>query len=191
MKSILIALMICTIAGLGAMAGSGAIDRSDVISGPGAMAGSDTMTGSDTIIDVIDLLPPDNIPPGWKGADKHKIFAGDALYRHINGGAELYHKHGFAKLSVKDYVRGELEAVVEIYDMGSSKGAEGVFIANTAGLETDNKFGEACSISELQILFRRERFYISVTCFEINEELQAAISALATSVDKNILQHEP
>jgi hypothetical protein len=43
---------------------------------------------------------------GGMEAQRRAPFAGAALYRHINGGAELYHQYGFDRLAVQDYSDG-------------------------------------------------------------------------------------
>lgn len=136
--------------------------------------------------DLTVLLPPDGIPEGWSGSGDVKVFAGDALFSHIDGGAELYLNHGFVKLAFKDYVKGDLEIRTEIYDMGSDEGAAGVFGANTVGLETSAEYGSACSLDDYQIIFYRGRYYVSITCYDVKEELQQAMAALAIAVDKRI-----
>lgn len=137
-------------------------------------------------VDLASLLPADGIPDGWAAVEEHRSFEGQALFTHINGGAELYHKYGFVNLVLKDYSKGKLEARVEIYDMGSPEGAAGVFAENTVGLETGSEYGEGCSLDPLQIIFYRDRYYVSITCYEVDEELQAAVSELAGAVDNRI-----
>jgi hypothetical protein len=136
--------------------------------------------------ELVSLLPPDGVPEGWTASGEHRIYEGAELYAHIDGGAELFNMHGFECLVLQDYTKGNLEVRVEIYDMGGPGGASGIFAANTVGLETGAEFGEGCSLDPLQIIFYRGRYYVSITCYEIKDELKEATAALAASVDKNI-----
>ena len=54
---------------------------------------------------IFKLLPADGTPPGWRRSGQERLFVGAALYQHINGGAELYHQHGFDRLAVQDYAK--------------------------------------------------------------------------------------
>jgi len=136
--------------------------------------------------DISALLPADGVPAGWQAGGQVQHFPGDALYRHINGGAELFHANGFVQLVLNDYSKGDLEVRVEIYQMAEPAGAAGVFEANSKGADIGDEYGEACTIDDYQILFRRGRFYVSVTCYDIDEELQAALGTLAGNVDEAI-----
>ena len=141
-------------------------------------------------ITPIELLPSDGVPEGWAATDDAMVFTGTELYRHINGGAELFHTHGFVELALKDYTKGDLEIRIEIYDMGSPAGAAGIFGANTAGLETGSEYGEGCSLDDLQIIFHRGRFYVAVTCYDVSEELKKALDAMSVNVDEAVSQLE-
>jgi hypothetical protein len=136
--------------------------------------------------DLIGLLPGDGIPAGWVAAGEPVLFEGQALYRHINGGAELYHDHGFIALAMRDYHKESLEVRAEIYDMGSPEGAAGVFDANTKGLETDKTYGTASSVDDYQILFHRDRYYVSLTCYTATPEEGEAMAALARAIQGKI-----
>lgn len=136
--------------------------------------------------DLAALLPADGIPEGWAGVEEAREFKGQALFRHINGGAELYHDLGFVSLVFKDYRKGEMEIRVEIFDMGSEKGAAGIFAENTKGLETSNEFGVACSIDPYQVIFHRGQYYVQVSCYDDNQSLQDAIKTLTGALDKSM-----
>ena len=133
-----------------------------------------------------DLIPPDGTPQGWAKADSHIMFKGDALFRHINGGAELYHEHGFVALLVQDFKNDDLEVRLELYDMGSASGAGEVFKANTKGLQTNAEYGVASSLDQYQIIFHQGRYYISLTCYTGSEAEQAAMAALAKALSAQI-----
>jgi hypothetical protein len=144
------------------------------------------MAGLTTVGDLAILLPDNNIPEGWAGTTEPTIFEGDALFRFINGGAELFHGHGFVALVVRDYAKESSEARVEIYDMGSDEGASGIFAENTEGLTTTEEFGVRSSVDEYQILFHKGRFYISITNYTGEEPERTAMAALAEAVSEKI-----
>jgi hypothetical protein len=143
------------------------------------------VAGSDPIFK---LLPPDGTPPGWRRNGEERLFIGAALYRHINGGAELYHQHGFDRLAVQDYANGGHELRVEIYVMKSASGAASVFAEITTGMTTGSRFGTACVLDEYQVLFHRGSCCISLTTYEIGTETREAMAALAAKIDAGLLE---
>ena len=139
---------------------------------------------------ILQLLPPDGVPEGWVRAGEPRIFAGDALFRHIDGGAELFKSYGFDRLALQDYSKGELEVRIEIYKMNDADGASGVFAENSKGIELAGDYGEACTLDDYQIVFHRGRYYVSVTCYEPSEEVRTAMAALAATVDEAVRNDE-
>ena len=133
---------------------------------------------------IFKLFPGSGIPEGWVRSEETGLFVGQDLFGHINGGAEVYHEEGFIKLGLMDYSKGENEVRIEIYDMGSHEGGAGIFGINTEGLETSLEYGEASSVDELQIIFYRGRYYVSVTCYDVNDELAVALPKLAIATDE-------
>ena len=83
---------------------------------------------------IFKLLPADGTPLEWQRSGQERLFVGAALYQHINGGAEMYHQHGFDRLAVQDYANGGHEVRVEIYRMNDAAGALAVFAEMTAGM---------------------------------------------------------
>lgn len=129
-------------------------------------------------------LPGDNVPPGWARRGGPLFFAGAELYRHVNGGAELYHKHGFQRLAVQDYAGEGREVRVEVYRMAGAAGAAALFAEINAGLETSARFGEECVLDGFQIMFRRGEWCVSLTTYESGAEATAAMEALAAKIDE-------
>ena len=136
--------------------------------------------GSDPIFK---LLPPDGTPSGWKRSGQERLFIGAALYQHINGGAELYHQHGFDRLVVQDYINGAHEVRVEIYRMNEAAGAMAVFAEMTAGLSVKKRYGTSCVLDDYQVLFLRGDSLVSLTTYENRAEPIAAMAALAAAID--------
>ena len=133
--------------------------------------------------DPTDLLPPDGAPPGWTREGRPRLLEGEALYTHIDGGAELFLQNGFERLAVQDYRKDDLETRIEIYDMGSAAGASAVFAEISYGATTEGHFGEGSSIDELQVIFYRGCHYVTITCYEISDEMQQAMACMAMQID--------
>ena len=138
--------------------------------------------------DLTDLLPSDGVPTGWAGEGRPRLLEGEALYTHINGGAELFLRNGFERLAVRDYRNGDLEIRIEIYDLGSAAGASAVFAENSYGAAAEGRFGDGSSVDPLQVIFHRGRHYVTLTCYEISDELQRAMACMATRIDDLLLR---
>ncbi len=129
-------------------------------------------------------LPGDDLPSGWGRRGQAQCFVGSELYRHINGGAELYHRHGFERLAVQDYAKGGLEIRVEIYQMNDPNGCSAVFDELTAGLEVGASPGTACVLDDYQVLFLRGDCLVSLTTYEKSAEATAAMERMARHIDE-------
>ena len=136
---------------------------------------------------LFELIPPDGVPPGWQRSGSEQLFIGAALYRHINGGAELYQRNGFDRLAVQDYAKGSHEVRAEIYKMNDPDGSSVVFDEMTAGLAVQTSYGTACVLDDYQVLFRRGAFLVSLTTYEKGAEPSAAMAALAAKIDAALL----
>ena len=132
-------------------------------------------------------MPPDGVPSGWQRNGSEQLFVGAALYRHINGGAELYHRNGFDRLAVLDYAKGSHEVRVEIYKMNEPDGSSAVFDEMSAGLAVQTSYGTACVLDDYQVLFRRGVYLVSLTTYEKGAEPSAAMAALAAKTDAALL----
>lgn len=132
-------------------------------------------------------LPAENLPDGWEQTGELRQFKGAALYRHINGGSELYLEKGFEILYVQDFMHASGEEIrLEIYDMGTPEGAVAIMDANTRGLETSSQYGGKASVDPYQILFIRDTYYVSVTCYSDGEIVSEGMDAISRATDSHL-----
>jgi hypothetical protein len=136
---------------------------------------------------LVSLMPGDGVMPGWQRKGEALLFAGAELYRHIDGGAELYQRHGFVRLAVQDYARVALELRAEIYLMDGPAGAAAVFAELAEGLETGRNYGTACVLDDYQVLFQRGAYCVALTAYESGPETRAALAALAAKIDESLV----
>ncbi|MEI6613495.1 MAG: DUF6599 family protein [Chrysiogenales bacterium] len=132
------------------------------------------------------LMPSTGTPPGWQRKGQENLFAGAELYRHIDGGAELYIQFGFDRLTVQDYVKDGHEVRVEIYKMNDPPGADAVFAKITKDMKMQSLYGTTCVLDDYQILFRRGAYCVSITTYETGTEPLAAMAALAAKIDESL-----
>jgi hypothetical protein len=135
------------------------------------------------------LLLPDVIQ-GWKVSAKDQIYNRDNLYDYIDGGAELYLSYGFKKVIKRTYTKtGQPDMVVDLFDMGTSQNAYGVF--SHARETVDNAFGQGSQYVEGLLLFWKDRYYISILTIPETVESKKAIFDLAKKIEMAIAKEGP
>jgi hypothetical protein len=78
----------------------------------------------------IESLVPKTAPNGWALRDAPETFTRETLFEHIDGQADLFIQYGFEKSVLAIYRKedsSEDKIDVDIYDMGNSLQAFGVF----------------------------------------------------------------
>ena len=130
---------------------------------------------------------PDSIS-GWQKTED-KIFNRENLYRHINGGAELYLSYGFRSLFSRTYnYPGQPELIVEVFDMETSANAYGVFAHTRESMDMlyDSTFGQGSQYIEGLLLFWKDHYLVSLLASPETELSRQAIFGLAEKIDQAI-----
>jgi hypothetical protein len=140
------------------------------------------------ITDLILLLPEE--VDGWKASQKDGLYGRDNLYDYINGGAELYLSFGFKRVINRTYERPKQpDIVVDLFDMGTSKNAYGVFSHSMETVETT--YGQGSQYSEGLLLFWKDRYYLSVMSYPETPESQKALFILGEKIETAIKGEGP
>jgi hypothetical protein len=86
------------------------------------------------------LLPENKSSGDWLVVGQTEHYQSDELYFLINGGADLYLEYGFKEVVAQSYQNNANEKIsVEIYDMGSSDAAFGIYsLSKSSQGETAN-----------------------------------------------------
>jgi len=100
---------------------------------------------------------------GWRRAGGVRHFTRDNLFDHIDGEADLVFSFGFRSLAQATYRRGgEVETIVDIYDMGSTSNAFALF-RSRADLEGETlDVGSEGAGGEARVEFWQGRFYVDL-----------------------------
>lgn len=117
--------------------------------------------------------------------DQPEYYVGDDLFGLINGGAELYHEYGFVEVvSAGIHAGSEKELRAEIYDMGSSNAAWGIYSMTATSSAKDLHAGAAGRKGEGFAQFIKNRFMVYLYFDEIHDTLLQYISGcLAGRID--------
>ncbi len=127
------------------------------------------------------LLLPDNIQ-GWNIAENDRTYNPETLYDYIDGGAELYISYGFNEVLSRRYTKDEQpDIVVDIFDMGNSYNAFGTFSHSRETL--DRTFGQGSEYAQGQLLFWKDRYFVSILTFPETAESKEAIFQLARKIE--------
>jgi hypothetical protein len=132
-----------------------------------------------TPAELVDALPP--TIEGWSKAGDAEVYDPKTLFQYINGGAELYISFDFKTLAAVRYGKGEdLEITVDVFDMGSSHNAFGVF---SHGREsTGGKVGQGSEYASGLLHFWKDRFYVSVMAYPESAETRKVVEAIAIGI---------
>jgi hypothetical protein len=127
---------------------------------------------------------------GWAAVGEDKIYTTENLFEYIDGGAELYLSYGLSSVLARNYTReGEPDITVDLFDMGSSENAFGVFSHSRETI--DSAFGQGSQYTKGLLLFWKDRFYVSILASPETKASKAAVFALARSIEAQIPNDGP
>ncbi len=132
-----------------------------------------------TMEDFYSVLPAE--AGGWKKAGPPEKYDKTNLYDYIDGGAELYISYNFQKLLAVRY-KGEddEEIVIDIFDMGNSHDAFGVF---SHGREREDGFvGQGSEYGGGLLTFWKDRYYVSIMAYPETEKKKEIVLDLGKTL---------
>jgi hypothetical protein len=126
----------------------------------------------------------------WNKVEPPGTYAPQTLSSYIDGGAELYLSYNFTgSLAVKYKDASENEIAVDIFDMGSSGDAFGVFAHSR---ETNVKdFGQGSEYAAGLLTFWKGRYYVSVLAYPETPASKGAVTTLGRAIAGAILEEGP
>lgn len=137
---------------------------------------------------LIVMLP--EAPPEWQMEGEPKQYTPDDLYKYINGGAELYLSFGFQEAASCVYTRdNQPDILLDLFDMGSSQSAFGVFSHSRERLETD--FGQGSQSDPGLLIFWKDRYYVSLLANPETPVSRKAVSRIARQIEQTIPETGP
>jgi hypothetical protein len=102
-------------------------------------------------------------PPGWTPAGKVMTFDTQGLFKAINGAAELYIAYGFRELRVRDFEHDGMRIALNVFDMGESLNAYGVYRRERSSKARPIRAGiEAASAPPFQCQLVKGPYYVKV-----------------------------
>jgi hypothetical protein len=156
-------------------------------------------TAGPNLASVEDLIIKDNEISGWRRVSEGWV-AGDyqALYAKIDGGAEIYDKHGFLEGAYQDYsgyvLQDSVTVELKVYDQGKSSNLPELFaeliprLSSTETWQTD-RFQEA-KIERLPLLTTiyawKSKYFVYAAITSNTSEALEVLKTFASNVGSKI-----
>jgi hypothetical protein len=127
---------------------------------------------------------PDEVS-GWKKASPPDSYDKTNLFDYIDGGAELYISYNFQKLLAARYRgAGDEEIVIDMFDMGNSYNAYGLF---SHGREReDGLAGQGSEYNAGLLAFWKDRYYVSILAYPETEAKKTLVLGLGRTLAEAI-----
>ncbi len=118
---------------------------------------------------------------GWKWDGKEEIYESRAIFDYIDGAGEVYLAYNFKNLIVRQFAKtGYPHIIVELYDMGSSNDAYGIFSLERQDEEAG--IGQGSELGGGLLRFWKGKFFVSVYADGESPEVGPAILSLGRAI---------
>lgn len=133
------------------------------------------------------LLPSSGIEGDWRPVDTLRTFAGQDLFKLINGGAEIYHEYGFVKISTLEYANsGGKNIIVELYEMTDPAAAYGACSFKTGRNGEILKIGNDARLEGYFLNFWKNKYLLTLVGFDSEKETRQGLVAIAKVIEGRI-----
>lgn len=128
-------------------------------------------------------LVPDEVD-GWIGGES-RIYDRQTIFDYINGGGELYLAYGFRQVLARQFTKPEQPIIiVDLFDMGSSEDAFGIFSFEREG--RDIGIGQGSEYAAGLLRFWKGKFFLSILAERETPAAKQAAIKLAKAIAQAI-----
>jgi hypothetical protein len=125
--------------------------------------------------------------PGWTKTGKTRTFEAADLWKYIDGDAERYLRAGVRRTLTADYRYKEtVEAVADIYLMGSPAGARKIFDSESSAGSHPVAIGDAAKSYGQSLTFRRGPFLVRLVAFQDTPQTEQSLVSLARGIEARL-----
>lgn len=118
----------------------------------------------------------------WSRAGHDNIYTPQTIFDYIDGGAEVYRAYNMRHCLSRRYTAAQRPAIVlDVFDMGTSQDAYGVFTHDPAGEVV--ALGQDGRLRPGWANFWKDRFFVSIYAEEETKAAQKAVQTLGEKVD--------
>lgn len=133
-----------------------------------------------------ELLPK---PGGWTATEPPRIYDPDSLFEYIDGAAESFLAYDFRKLIVDQLSPEGGKAgslTIEIYDMGASRNAFGIYGAERYPESRFIPAGTQGYYEDGSLNFLAGQYYIKMMCFDCGPAAEDLLTGIADEIAAKI-----
>jgi hypothetical protein len=148
------------------------------------------MIASQTAVDSLlkSFLPSNAL--GWKAEAKDAAYDRETIFQYIDGAGEVYRAYNFERLLSRRFVKqSQPDLVVDLFDMGSSYDAFGIFSNDLEGEEAG--LGQGSTYNGGLLAFWKDRYFVSVSAERETDETKAALFSLGSSIAAAVKKEGP
>lgn len=121
----------------------------------------------------------------YKADGKDEVYDRNTSFRYMNGAAELYRSYAFKLLIVRKYVKiGHPSILVELFDMGTSEDAFGIFSYQTEEEEVD--VGQGSDYGGGLLRFWKGKYFANIYSEKETPSTRKDILKIGHAVAENI-----
>ncbi len=135
----------------------------------------------------VDAFPASNAVAGWQKTSDTRVFAAKDLWQYIDGDSEQYIQAGVVSTSTSDYkYQAQLEAVVDVYTMKDSGGAQKILQTGQTSDAKPAQVGDAGLEYAQSVIFRKGPYLVRIVAYEATPGATQALEALAHGVEAKL-----
>lgn len=158
-----------------------------MIAGVVLLLGATAVAAQPSPGDLSGYLPAGGEVSGWKPDGAPQTYRGEALFRMINGGADIYHEYGFNQVVRAAYVNAGGQSVnLEIYQMKSPASAYGIYSFKAGEGGTPLTIGQEARLQDYYLNFWKGDLLVTVIGLDSDAETRQGVVDLAAAVDTRI-----
>jgi hypothetical protein len=133
----------------------------------------------ETTLSISEIVPQETA--GWKPEGAAETYDRETIFDYINGAGEVYLSYGFRKVLVFRYSKPDAPGiVVEIFDMGVSEDAYGVFSHARESEETG--IGQGYEYRGSLLCFWKGEYYVCVLAEKGTSETKEVVFAVSKRI---------
>ena len=136
---------------------------------------------------IANPFPVSGAVPGWEKSSETRSFEPKDLWQYIDGDSEQYIQAGVVSTSTSDYkYKGQREAVVDVYTMSGSDGAQMLLERGRSKDANTVVLGDQGLQYAQSVIFRKGVHLVRIVAYQSNAESSQALVELARGVETNL-----
>lgn len=122
---------------------------------------------------------------GWSASAEDRLYDNETIFDYIDGAGEVYRSYNLKQLLARHYTKkGKPDLVADLFDMGTSADAFGVFSHDLEGDEAG--IGQGSTYDGGLLSFWKDRFFVSLYAEQETDEVKEALLSLGRRVASSI-----